>query len=137
MYNTWPTDSIVLANKILQDNKSNRHIDYIDFPKEICWICEGWQEREFIWRTSIVFNQVSYWSLDISGPEYKDPVFIHFDFEGYQPVWIPHDPNEKREWRIVRMCPPGVIHFFYTFEHAHVISRELPSESFTARRLKV
>lgn len=38
-----------------------------------CWICEGWEEKEFIWTPKK------------SGPVNKPPILIHFNFDEYQP----------------------------------------------------
>ena len=44
-----------------------------------CWICEGWSELEFEWVSNL------------SGDENQDPIFIHFEFENYKPIYIPKE----------------------------------------------
>ena len=67
-----------------------------------CWICQCWREVEFV--------------LDIKMKDIKPKytvVKIHLDFENYKPF----DMIYKRKcFRIVRMCPPGKIKYFFTID---------------------
>ena len=56
-----------------------------------CWICHFWREVEFV--------------LDL--------VKIHLDFENYTPRDMIY---KKKCFRLIRMCPPGKIKFFYTID---------------------
>ena len=67
-----------------------------------CWICECWNEVEF--------------TLEINNKEIK-PKFIvvklHLDFENYSPCDMIF---KKKSFKLVRMCPPGKVKFFYTVD---------------------
>ena len=72
-----------------------------------CWICECWKEVEFILDLKI---------KDIK-PKYT-VVKIHLDFENYEP----HDMIYKKKcFRLIRMCPPGMIKYFFTVDGNPVI----------------
>ena len=67
-----------------------------------CWICECWKEIEFILDLKI---------KDLK-PKYS-VVKIHLDFENY----IPCDMIYKKKcFRLIRMCPPGKIKYFFTVD---------------------
>lgn len=49
--------------------------------------------------------------LGVSGEGEDDPVYIHFEFENYKPIYIPKINNR---FSLRKMCPPGRILYFYT-----------------------
>ena len=67
-----------------------------------CWICECWKEVEFILDLKI---------KDIK-PKYT-VVKIHLDFEKFEPCDMIY---KKKCFKLIRMCPPGKITFFYTVD---------------------
>lgn len=67
---------------------------------KMCWICEGWSEKRFEWKSGI------------SGHHFKEPVYIHFDFDEYRP-WLMVKGYE--EFYIWKMIPPGKSHYFFSF----------------------
>ena len=67
-----------------------------------CWICQCWREIEFV--------------LDIKLKDVKPKytvVKIHLDFENYKPFDMIY---KKKCFRIIRMCPPGKIKYFFTID---------------------
>ena len=96
------------------------HENFKDMPKLLlspinkfrekvnCWICECWKEIEFILDLSI---------KDIK-PKYL-VVKIHFDFENYEPCDMIY---KKKCFRLIRMCPPGKIKYFFTVDGNPVIN---------------
>ena len=67
-----------------------------------CWVCECWNEVEF--------------SLDIYNKEIKPKyivVKLHLDFENYAPNDMIY---KKKNFKLVRMCPPGKLKFFFTVD---------------------
>ena len=68
--------------------------------KDCCWICEGWEEVQFVWKPGE------------SGWFEKEPIFLHLDFEDYQPMIM----NEVfKEFHLYRLCPPNsTIHYFFS-----------------------
>ena len=76
--------------------------------KTNCWICECWREVEFILDLKI---------KDIK-PKYT-VVKVHFDFENYEPCDMIY---KKKCFRLIRMCPPGKVKFFYTFDGNPIIN---------------
>ena len=67
-----------------------------------CWICQCWREIEFVLDLKI---------KDIK-PKYT-VVKIHLDFENYEPNDMIY---KKKCFRLIRMCPPGKVKFFYTLD---------------------
>ncbi|CAD8078083.1 unnamed protein product [Paramecium primaurelia] len=66
---------------------------------DVCWICEGWQEIKFYWNKK-------------SGTLKSEPIFIHFDFDDYQPYLMTF---LNGEFFFVKMCPPNrSIKYFFT-----------------------
>ena len=65
-----------------------------------CWICERWREVEFTW------------SPGLSGSEDSEPIYLHLNFEYYQPFLM--DKQEDGCFREYRMCPPGDIFYFFS-----------------------
>ena len=67
-----------------------------------CWICQCWREVEFI--------------LDLKIKDIKPKyllVKIHLDFENFEPCDMIY---KKKCFRLIRMCPPGIVKFFYTLD---------------------
>ena len=67
-----------------------------------CWICQCWREVEFV--------------LDIKIEDIKPKymiVKIHFDFENFVPCDMFY---KKKCFRLIRMCPPGKVKFFFTID---------------------
>ncbi|KAL4468590.1 hypothetical protein ABPG74_005093 [Tetrahymena malaccensis] len=70
---------------------------------DICWICEGWVEVTFE-----IFTQQS-------SSFCKYPVFVHLQFENYQPCLMEIDPQNPSRFFLTRMCPSNrEIIFFFT-----------------------
>ena len=68
--------------------------------KNVCWICEGWYEQVF------KFN------VPEPNPEGKNLVFLHFDFEEYEPRLINlTELNVKYK----TMVPPKKYRYFFTW----------------------
>ena len=73
-----------------------------------CWICEYWKEIEFI--------------LDLKIKDLKPKytlVKLHLDFENFAPSDMIY---KKKCFRLMRMCPPGKITFFFTVDGNPVIN---------------
>jgi len=82
-------------NKVKTNNDKIRKIR----AKNNCWICEGWREITFTYRAE-----------KMKEPE-KQFVKIHFSFEN----WKPYDTIYfDKTFKVVRMCPPGDILYFFT-----------------------
>ena len=67
-----------------------------------CWICECWKEIEFV--------------LDLKIKDIKPKYFvvkIHLDFENYLPCDMIY---KKKCFKLVRMCPPGRVKYFFTID---------------------
>ena len=65
--------------------------------KNVCWICEGWHEQEF--------------KLTLAKTEGKMLVYIHFDFEKYEPRLI---SQNEHVIKYVTMVPPKKYRYFFT-----------------------
>ena len=73
-----------------------------------CWICECWKEVEFI--------------LDLKIKDIKPKYYvvkIHLDFENYEPSDMIY---KKKCFKLIRMCPPGRITFFFTVDGNPVLN---------------
>ena len=70
--------------------------------KNNCWICEGFREVQFEF---------------IPEQPILDPnnhlVKLHLDFDGYKPFDMIFDGTK---YQIIRMCPPGDVHYFFTID---------------------
>ncbi|KRX05204.1 hypothetical protein PPERSA_06838 [Pseudocohnilembus persalinus] len=66
---------------------------------DCCWICQGWQEHEFIW------------DQEKSGKNLKDPVFIHFNFSDYRAIYLGKQQDNQTYNRVL---PPGNNYYFYS-----------------------
>ena len=67
-----------------------------------CWICDRWKEIEF--------------TLELQNKDIKPKyniIKIHLDFDGYEPYDMIY---KKQKFRIVRMCPPGKIKYFFSVD---------------------
>ena len=67
-----------------------------------CWVCECWNEVEF--------------SFEVNNKEIKPKyivVKLHLDFENYSPCDMIY---RKKNFKIVRMCPPGKVKYFFTVD---------------------
>lgn len=74
-----------------------------------CWICEGWRQEKFVL------------TVGKSHKKLFDPVYIHFDFDGYKPdLMLRREPRSSKEsvtYILYRMVPPGKTTYFYTVNH--------------------
>ena len=52
-------------------------------------------------------------NLDKSGNASDEPIFIHFDFEGYEAIFL-GKPDENGIFSTNRMVPTGELDYFYT-----------------------
>ena len=66
-----------------------------------CWVCEGWVEKRFELKQGVSVTSI------------VEPVYIHFDFEDYQPDLMTLE-EETGAYVIYRMIPPGKCSYFYT-----------------------
>ena len=67
-----------------------------------CWVCECWKEVEF--------------SFDVNNSDIRPKyllVKLHLDFENYAPCDMVY---KKSSYKLVRMCPPGKLKFFFTVD---------------------
>ena len=67
-----------------------------------CWVCECWNEVEF--------------SLDVNNKDIRPKyivVKLHLDFENYAPCDMIY---KKKNFKLVRMCPPGKVQYFFTVD---------------------
>ncbi|CAD8076826.1 unnamed protein product [Paramecium sonneborni] len=80
---------------------------------DVCWICDGWQGQKFEW----IPNK--------SGNASEEPIFIHFDFEGYEAIFL-GKPDENGIFSTNRMVPTGELDYFYTGNQLQVASLTEP-----------
>jgi hypothetical protein len=73
----------------------------IEKMKNVCWICEGWQEVEFKWVPGK------------SGEAEQEPIFLHADYEGFDAIFLGKQKSDGN-FRNSRMVPPGELVYFYT-----------------------
>jgi hypothetical protein len=73
----------------------------VEKMKNVCWICEGWHEVEFIWAPGS------------SGEASSEPIFLHLDYEGFDSIFL-GKPKSDGSFRSNRMVPPGELIYFYT-----------------------
>ena len=108
--NSENTEETYFANSQLSYNISNSYqmrktnIDNVRKLRSLnnCWICDCFREVKFIY-------------------EPKEPILdpmnhivkIHLDFEDYRPFDMICLGNK---FQIVRMCPPGEIHYFFSLD---------------------
>lgn len=60
-------------------------------------------------------------TLDQSGACNEEPIFIHFDYEGYESIFL-GKPDEHHHFKTHRMIPTGDIEYFYTANSIQVAS---------------
>ena len=78
--------------------------------KNNCWICEGWREVKFEFTPKEPI-------VDINSHLVK--IHLSFDnFKSFDMLFV----NGKFE--IVRMCPPGEVHYFFTIDTVPVIQED-------------
>lgn len=54
--------------------------------KDICWICDGWMQREFRWIPGINNKFINFYKETAN--ETKPPVHIHMDFDNYSEYYM-------------------------------------------------
>ncbi|CAK73116.1 unnamed protein product (macronuclear) [Paramecium tetraurelia] len=76
-------------------------VDIVNLQLESCWICQGWLEVMFQWKPHK------------SGFLDEDPIFIHLEFEDYQPSNM--QKTNDGYFTLYRMCPPNqTIRYFFS-----------------------
>ena len=71
--------------------------------KNNCWICEGFREIQFEYIPE----------KPIEGDPNDHLVKLHLDFDDYKPFDMIYNGSK---YQIIRMCPPGEIHYFFTID---------------------
>ncbi|CAK90105.1 unnamed protein product (macronuclear) [Paramecium tetraurelia] len=98
---------------VMPHPKPYDHASRFEKVKDICWICDRWQMATFEW----IPNK--------SGACSEEPIFIHFDYEGYEPIFL-GKPDGHGHFRTHRMIPTGDIEYFYTANSIQVASQSVP-----------
>lgn len=81
--------------------------------RDTCWICDGWQAASFNWIP------------EQSGSAIDEPIFIHFDYEGYEATFLgKQDPQGN--FSTHRMVPSGKLEYFYTANQLQQASQTDP-----------
>jgi hypothetical protein len=83
-----------------------------------CWICERWSEIEFVWENGV------------SGSGDRDPIYLHLDIDDWRPDLMVRD--SEGVFRVVRMCPPGPIQYFFTHDGAVKLAKDKPAKALPA-----
>jgi len=83
-------------------NKNTEHAQVLACQN--CWICEGWSELYF-----------SIWKV-VSLQHIADPVFIHFEFDNWEPGIMTLKSGTKDVWECYWWVPPGKHKYFYSVE---------------------
>ncbi|EWS75791.1 hypothetical protein TTHERM_000118777 (macronuclear) [Tetrahymena thermophila SB210] len=92
-----------IQHQRIQGLQSRKNSQQNNLKNGVCWICDGWVEFTFE-----IFTQQS-------SSFCKYPVFLHLQFENYQPCLMEHDPNNPNRFFLTKMCPPNKeILFFFT-----------------------
>lgn len=85
-------------NKMTQMNG----VEPLTVKKELCWICNGWEEKTFRW--------VNY----LSGPALQSPVYLHLNFLQFKPLLM---VREQQYFILKVMCPAN------SKAHTHALAR--------------
>ncbi|KAL4456118.1 hypothetical protein ABPG74_014079 [Tetrahymena malaccensis] len=84
--------------------------------KDCCWICEGWQEIKFQWKSGI------------SGDLVNDPLFIHFNFEDFRGNFfgkgVAVQDGFSQIFTYERVIPPGELEYFFSGEDSSEIAKD-------------
>ena len=59
----------------------------------------------------------------------EEPVFIHFEFDNWEPTVMKLAESEKNTWKQVRMIPPGKVQYFITHAGVPDYCRDVPRET--------
>ncbi|CAD8105716.1 unnamed protein product [Paramecium sonneborni] len=93
--------------------KPYEHSSHFEKLKDVCWICDEWQMSTFEW----IPNQ--------SGACSDEPIFIHLDYEGFEPIFL-GKPDSNGNFKTHRMIPTGDIEYFYTANSIQIASQTAP-----------
>lgn len=80
-----------------------------------CWICERWSEIEFTWEPGV------------SGLGDRDPIYLHLDIDDWRPDLMIKETDGS--FKVVRMCPPGTIRYFFTHDGIVRLAQDKPKRS--------
>jgi hypothetical protein len=80
--------------RILGISRVNKYLSWR--PCSNCWLCERWNQVEFLWEGDAV-----------------NPLYIHFGFEEFDGELM---EKEDGKYRLLKMCPPGKFHFVFTHD---------------------
>lgn len=78
--------------------------------KNNCWICEGWREVKFEFTPKEPIADFN-----------SHLVKLHLSFDNYRPFDMLY---VNGTFEIVRMCPPGEVHYFFTIDTVPVIQED-------------
>ena len=79
-----------------------------------CWICEGWKEIRFHVKKISSLQHI------------EDPVFIHFEFDDWEPGLLTLQEGAKDTWECYRRIPPGQHRYFYSVVGHAGIAKDQP-----------
>ncbi|KAL4483288.1 hypothetical protein ABPG72_007930 [Tetrahymena utriculariae] len=89
--------------------------DYISdsVKQNACWICQGWSEQNFVWRSGE------------SGMSYEGPIYILFNFNSFRPIPMTKDENGNFVSKI--MCPPTKqLQYFFSTPDGDTHAKDQP-----------
>ena len=98
------TSTTLNHSRILQKTKA------LKLKNTSCWVCQQWNEVEFKWRNGK------------SGTYGEEPVMVHLSFEEFSGCELKEEPDSY--YKLIRMCPPGPVFFFFTLKGRFSLSSE-------------
>ncbi|EAR84145.2 hypothetical protein TTHERM_00723300 (macronuclear) [Tetrahymena thermophila SB210] len=99
----------------------------IEATQDNCWICQGWEEKKFIWRPMI------------SGQVQVEPIFVHISTEQYTPKKLEKEINGNLVYYVYRgMFPPNTkINYFFTSNGHCLFAKEQTNEEINLTNIQI
>ncbi|KAL4442176.1 hypothetical protein ABPG74_009194 [Tetrahymena malaccensis] len=99
----------------------------IEATQDYCWICQGWEEKKFVWRPLI------------SGQIQAEPIFVHISTEQYIPKKLEKEINGNLVYYVYRgMCPPNTkVNYFFTANGHCLFAKEQTNEEINLINIQI
>ncbi|KAL4482818.1 hypothetical protein ABPG72_022378 [Tetrahymena utriculariae] len=99
----------------------------IEATQDYCWICQGWEEKKFIWRPLI------------SGQIQAEPIYVHISTEQYTPKKLEKEINGNLVYYVYRgMCPPNTkVNYFFITNGNCLFAKEQTNEEINLTNIQI
>lgn len=82
-------------------------------PTANCWICEGWSQVRFSWRSAHKLEETS-------------TVYLHLEIDRFEGDFMEQSKTDPLQYSLLRMLPPGSQRYFFSVDDEPFVDPDAP-----------